>query len=394
MLRPEHSPPLRQESPNSPALSGPTPQALMPLARIITNAVEESLELTIQLRARGFQVETVAPGKVPATPADLEVRLDECDSADVTSCISESDSSENLWVYFAPGALDDRARPVRVISLVPPVEKDHFSPVAKPATAPAFRPEDDPILAELEGDVILSELDASSSQRPAVAPLEVEVPPEDHRGRPLSASASVLAAAGSAPASLEKAIDSRSPIAKTPKQSEFWIPQVPERPSPQFSLVATASPREPRLAVVRISLQTGPRFWRKAFASCALVILGTAVAIIVGTRPPLPAVAIQPASARSPQSLESTSEHSQNVVRPTVATNAKAVQRNHQISAASVVKQDAQVFTDQPPKQAHRARSAHDDIIAEDTVVFYDRSHGVASKAIPQSKPRRYSDQN
>ena len=51
----------------------------MPLARIITNAVEESLELTIQLRARGFQVETVAPGKVPATPADLEVRLDECE---------------------------------------------------------------------------------------------------------------------------------------------------------------------------------------------------------------------------------------------------------------------------------------------------------------------------
>jgi len=55
----------------------------MPLARIITDSADDSLELTLQLRSRGFQVETVAPGEVPTTPADLEVRLEECNPEDV-----------------------------------------------------------------------------------------------------------------------------------------------------------------------------------------------------------------------------------------------------------------------------------------------------------------------
>ena len=64
----------------------------MPLARIITDSVDDSLELSIQLRARGFQVETVAPGEVPNTLADLEVRLEECSPEDVMTRAAESSS--------------------------------------------------------------------------------------------------------------------------------------------------------------------------------------------------------------------------------------------------------------------------------------------------------------
>src|ERR1700746_4087192 len=89
----------------------------MPLARIITDSVDESLELTMQLRSRGFQVETVAPGDVPSTPADLEVRLEECNSEDVLTRTAQVSEADDLWVFVAPGALDDSVRPVRTIPL-------------------------------------------------------------------------------------------------------------------------------------------------------------------------------------------------------------------------------------------------------------------------------------
>ena len=91
----------------------------MPLARIITDSVDESLELTMQLRSRGFQVETVAPGEVPTTPADLEVRLEECDSEDMLTRTAQGSEADDLCVFVAPGALDESARPMRTISLFP-----------------------------------------------------------------------------------------------------------------------------------------------------------------------------------------------------------------------------------------------------------------------------------
>ncbi len=128
----------------------------MPLARIITDSVDESLELTMQLRSRGFQVETVAPGDVPDTPADLEVRLEECNSEEVLTHTAQVSEADDLWVFVAPGALDDRARPIRTIPLVAAVNR--VAPEAKPsqskskvapAVGPFAVPEDDPILLEL-----------------------------------------------------------------------------------------------------------------------------------------------------------------------------------------------------------------------------------------------------
>ena len=89
----------------------------MPLARIITDSVDESLELTMQLRSRGFQVETCAPGDVPSTPADLEVRLEECNSEDVLIRTAQASDADDLWVFVAPGALDDSVRPIRTLPL-------------------------------------------------------------------------------------------------------------------------------------------------------------------------------------------------------------------------------------------------------------------------------------
>ena len=85
----------------------------MPLARIITEVADDCLELTMQLRARGFQVETVAPGVVSSTPADLEVRLEECAPEDVVSHMAQNSAGDDLWVFVAPGALDSNSVPIR-----------------------------------------------------------------------------------------------------------------------------------------------------------------------------------------------------------------------------------------------------------------------------------------
>src|SRR5215469_4132119 len=103
----------------------------MPLARIITDVADDCLELAMQLRARGYQVETVSPGAIPSAPADLEVRLEECASEDVVIQASNGISAEDLWVYVAPGALDSHVLPIRTIPLSTTSINEHVSTSSK-----------------------------------------------------------------------------------------------------------------------------------------------------------------------------------------------------------------------------------------------------------------------
>ena len=83
----------------------------MPLARIITEHAEEALELAIQLRSRGFDVETVAPGQVSEAPADLEIQLDACDAQEVVARVMNfSGGGEEPSIFIAPGTLDGSIR--------------------------------------------------------------------------------------------------------------------------------------------------------------------------------------------------------------------------------------------------------------------------------------------
>src|SRR5437763_11837070 len=67
---------LRQASPEHP-VSPYRLGTLMPLARVVTNSIEESQPLQAELRARGFEVETASPDQSFAEPADLEITLEE-----------------------------------------------------------------------------------------------------------------------------------------------------------------------------------------------------------------------------------------------------------------------------------------------------------------------------
>ena len=85
----------------------------MPLARIITRAVEESQELAADLRGRGFEVEIVSPFSVPTTRADLELRLEECTPEEALIRAGVLPETNDMAVFIAPGAIVNRRVGVR-----------------------------------------------------------------------------------------------------------------------------------------------------------------------------------------------------------------------------------------------------------------------------------------
>ena len=379
----------------------------MPLARIITNAVDDSLELTMQLRARGFRVETVAPGKIPTTPADLEVRLEECAPEEIVARTADADPNGNLWVFVAPGALDERARPMRVISLVPQTHLARSSE-AKAVHQPAkvmdaeavlsLSVADDPILAELESDVMLCEQEAAELREVASEISKFEATASFD---PAPASDPIKTVSQPKPAQLPGKAKSDPSIAAAKAQAAavpassgtFSIPRVPDRP-PTKAVPKSADQPKARPAVYKITFQTGPRFWRAAWVTGALVVLLGVLALILEMKPH--ANLAKPASAQSSPSFPSPVATGTKLPDPDVNLQRKSKSAiESKASDSHVLTQAAQVSTDKTPGNSHHNAVRSDDIVAEDTVVFYDRPHRPGSSKIAAQAPsRKYSDQN
>jgi hypothetical protein len=354
----------------------------MPLARIITDFVDDSLELTMQLRARGFQVETVAPDQVPNEPADLEVRLEECFPEDVLKKAGEGKESEDLRVFVAPGALDESARPIRVIPLVP---QGIEGPAPTAALARALRkaPVELPLLdGAAESEVVM----AAVVPTPLAAALPTTSGPLTVTERP---QAKVIA--------LPKHPD----IPHVPELP--WIPQVPERVEPMNLASATTPTVAVRKVPYKIAVRTGPKFWRTASVTAALVVLTGLLIAIVRLQPQLPAeglqpgtVTVQPAWLPAPPSVSAVPAWNPPLARsasqPVAARAKKAVRPPRPDSArAGGVVESAR----KPQPRHHPVTLPDEGIIAEDTVVFYDhRSPVPAAKGPVQAGVKRYSDAN
>src|SRR5690349_19175725 len=93
----------------------------MPLARIVTRFPEDAHALAADLRQRGYEVETAAPGHEPDTPAALKIVLEEWDASTALDHAEDSPASEDLCVFVAPGAITERLAPMEVIRLDEPV---------------------------------------------------------------------------------------------------------------------------------------------------------------------------------------------------------------------------------------------------------------------------------
>jgi hypothetical protein len=388
----------------------------MPLARIITKSADDSLELSMQLRSRGFRVETVSPDHVPNGPADLEVCLEECAPEDVLTKAVVVKESEDLWVFVAPGALDERSRPMRVIPLTPQVVEFRIpdpvpeavveiKPTLEVAVVevkiPASEPEDDPLLCELE-----LQASAAVQSGPKLAPQTAEVPPNltsamveqpAVTGLPIAAEMPVIAS----PPEIKKvevkpatrrSLERIKHIPVTQHATE--IPIAPARVEPKLFLYRPPPPKQrirgPRKSY-KVAFQSGPKLWRTASVTLALLVLAGLIATVVVVRPPV-------ATPAKPKAVT-------NVNPPVFLPSAEASpadSSNHAAPAASSPAGASKTIagkTSMPASQNHvaaapRHRSASDDgLIAEDTVIFYNRkpAHHEA-KLPPPSDAKRYSD--
>ena len=261
----------------------------MPLARIITDSVDDSLELTMQLRARGFVVETVSPDQIPNTPADLEVRLEECSPEDVLSKAAEVTENEDLWVFVAPGALDERARPIRTIPLLP-----HAFDVPVSRMIPTKFETSWPV--ETMGENGPSQVVGPLTGMPVRMPSELPLAPGNGGAKSEiaadlkkeSATVSPVIVPG-APTKPTPDVPPKVKVVVLPKVSEVpQVPEVAERAGPHPGLAPKATSRRARVrGPYKISFRTGARFWKRIAVSGALAVVAGLLVAVVALRPHL-----------------------------------------------------------------------------------------------------------
>jgi hypothetical protein len=409
----------------------------MPLARIITDSVDDSLELTMQLRARGFLVETVSPDQIPSTPADLEVRLEECSPEDVLSKAAEVTENEDLWVFVAPGALDERARPIRTIPLLP-----HAFDVPIPRMIPPKFETSWPVEATEENHP--SQVVAPLRGAPVRMPAEIPSAPGNGGGKrevaadlkKESATVPPVIVPG-APVNPTPDVQPKVKVVVLPKLSEApQIPEVAEPAEPNPGLAPKATSRRVRLrGPYKISFQTGARFWKRIVVSSALAAVAGLLVAVVALRPHLsqsakPATSAGPAAVGAnptkPPSSSATVNSSTAPVGAPAQVAAPAVppaagratpqgaspsvpqiapKPVAQSAAAATAKSPRDIQQNAPAKPAaaslvpnnpnkaqpvrRHTSSSEADIVAKDTVVFYDRKPAPSGKRPQESGVKR-----
>jgi hypothetical protein len=90
----------------------------MPLARIISTSAKYSDGLADDLRSRGFQVLTSAPGESISESADLEITLNEC-LADDARAAAHAAESKDMRVFLTPQAFAGNIRSIEMFVLTP-----------------------------------------------------------------------------------------------------------------------------------------------------------------------------------------------------------------------------------------------------------------------------------
>ena len=90
----------------------------MPLARIITTSAKYSDGLADDLRFRGFQVLTSAPGDNISESADLEITLNEC-LAEEARAASDTAETKDMRVFLTPQAFAGKIRSIEMFVLTP-----------------------------------------------------------------------------------------------------------------------------------------------------------------------------------------------------------------------------------------------------------------------------------
>jgi hypothetical protein len=175
------------------------------------------------------------------------------------------------------------------------------------------------------------------------------------------------------------------------QQSASQIPAVPERVEPKIVLYKPAPPKPRRrgpLKSYKVAFQTGPKLWRTASVTFALLVLVGLVATVVAVRPSVP-------------------KKGTTVPNPAVFLPLTQVSAPQSTGMGSTTAANAVPKTDSTRSGSHRRSASDDGLVAKDTVVFYNRKPSPpptredkppARQAKLPPKPasgvKRYSDAN
>jgi hypothetical protein len=89
----------------------------MALARIITDLTKYSDSLAHDLRAKGFEVQTFAPGSSTSESVDLELNLKECSSGELAQLTADRLDKRHMCVFLPSGAMSGEVRSIDLFVL-------------------------------------------------------------------------------------------------------------------------------------------------------------------------------------------------------------------------------------------------------------------------------------
>jgi hypothetical protein len=273
-------------------------------------------------------------------------------------------------------------------------------------------PEDEPLLCEIEAktsvattDRVASKLEEISMPVPIVrAEPAVVVPAEIRLAEAAPLPVEVKQNALPAPVEVKSPVPLEPKLKASPKdslervkrlavvqQAFSQIPAVPERVEPKIVLYKPAPPKPKRrgpLKSYKVAFQTGPKLWRTASVTFALLVLVGLVATVVAVRPSVPkkGTGVPNPAVFLPLTQASTPESTGPGI--TTATNKPGVSK-----------------TDSTPSGSRHRSASDDGLIAKDTVIFYNRKPSPPREAKlpareaklpppPASSVKRYSDAN
>lgn len=344
--------------------------------------------------------------------------MEECSPEEVLNKAAGVSENEDLWVFVAPGALDERARPGRSVPLLP-----HAFDVPVAHRVPARVETTWPVASDDDLDEVIAPPPSMTMQ-----PTRIPTAPGNGGAKrdmvPDLKKEPVAVPPGMVPAGPAKLTSDAPPpkvkVVVLPKLAE--VPQIPEVPEGADTIIPgsglKSAPGRVRLRAYKISFETGARFWKRIAVSGALAVVAGVLVAAVALRPhlpqsPKPVTSTAPARSASsggvkPSTVTKAPSLSQpaappasratpqvtNPAVPQVAAkpaaesakpvNAKAIpeaaQKPPLKSAASPVATNA----DKAQPVRRHSSSSEADIVAEDTVVFYNRKPASSSAKAPQ----------
>jgi hypothetical protein len=107
----------------------------MALARIITDLTKYSDSLAHDLRAKGFEVQTFAPGSSTSESVDLELNLKECSSEELAQLTADRLDKRHMCVFLPSEAMSGELRSIDLFVLkAESAEQEHGVPIPEVIT--------------------------------------------------------------------------------------------------------------------------------------------------------------------------------------------------------------------------------------------------------------------